>query len=144
MNANKIRAVIDTQLFLRATANLNSLPAKIIYDLQNRYELVASDAVIAEVRDVLNRPAIRAKFLKITDELVERALGVLERSLIVSPTETLIVSRDPKDDKFLECAKAADAQFIVSEDKDLLVLNPYESIQIVDALTFFRILQNSE
>lgn len=144
MRKDKIKAVIDTQLFLRAAANIHSLPAKIIFDLQDKYQVATSDKIIAEVRNVLNRPAIRAKFPRITDAVVRRGLAVLEAAQIVNPMDVPSISRDPKDDKFLACAKAAGAQYIVSEDKDLLVLNPHEGIQIVNALDFLRIIQTPE
>jgi len=141
VSASKIKAVIDTQIFLRAAINLNSLPAKIVFDLRANYQLVISEATLVEVRDVLNRPKIRAKFPHLTDTIVERIMGVLSAADMVKPTEVESASRDPKDDIFLACAKAAEAQYIVSEDNDLLVLNPYEGIQIVNALQFLDVLQ---
>jgi hypothetical protein len=133
--------VLDTQLFLRAVTNPASIPGKLIYGLRDRYQLVASDTIMAEIKDVLSRPKLRTKFKMLTDKRVDDLLKELDNVEIVNPTEVLAVSRDPKDDIFLACAIAAQAQYIVSEDKDLLVLNPYEGIQIVDALTFLRILQ---
>lgn len=141
MSAGKIKAVIDTQIFLRAAVNLKSLPAKIIFDLRTNYQLVASEAILLEVKDVLNRPKIRAKFPHLTDSIVERVIDVLSAAPMVKPTEIESVARDPKDNMFLACAKVAEAQYIVSEDKDLLVLNPYEGIQIVNALEFLQVLQ---
>jgi len=38
---------------------------------------------------------------------------------------------DPDDDRILECALAANASFIVSGDRHLLVLRSYKSISIV-------------
>jgi len=46
-----------------------------------------------------------------------------------------------KDNIILACAAAGQAQYIVSEDKDLLVLNPYGSIQIINALDFLKVLR---
>jgi predicted nucleic acid-binding protein len=46
------------------------------------------------------------------------------------------VCRDPNDDMVLECAVVSGAQFIVTGDKDLLVLNPYSGIQIVTPAEF--------
>jgi putative PIN family toxin of toxin-antitoxin system len=142
VNESKIKAVVDTQLFLRAAINLNSLPAKIIFELRHQYELIASEAIISEVKDVLYRPKIRAKFPHLTNAIADRVLERLSTVSIVNPTDTESISRDPKDDIFLACAKASNAQYIVSEDKDLLVLNPYEGIQIINALDFSRVLQN--
>jgi putative PIN family toxin of toxin-antitoxin system len=44
--------------------------------------------------------------------------------------------RDPKDDKFLSLALAANVDVIVSSDEDLRVLHPYRGIAIVDVVTF--------
>lgn len=144
MNANVIKVVIDTQLFLRAAINRRSLPARLIYDLRGRYQLVTSVEVSAEITDVLNRVELREKFKTLTDEVVQEIVTLLQTAEVVAPTEVEAISRDAKDDIFLACAKASGAQYIVSEDKDLLVLNPYEGIQIINALDFLNVLQTGE
>ena len=39
--------------------------------------------------------------------------------------------RDPKDNKFLDAAINGQAEVIITSDKDLLILHPYQSIQII-------------
>jgi uncharacterized protein len=51
-------------------------------------------------------------------------------ALNIEPTIKITACRDPKDDKFLELAKTASADCIITHDKDLLVLNPFEGIPI--------------
>jgi len=46
-----------------------------------------------------------------------------------------------KDDIFLVAAAAAHADYLVSEDNDLLVLGEYAGVRIVDAATFLAILE---
>jgi predicted nucleic acid-binding protein len=46
--------------------------------------------------------------------------------------------RDPDDDKFLELAVLGHADVIVSGDADLLALDPFRGIPIVDPATFDR------
>jgi uncharacterized protein len=54
---------------------------------------------------------------------------------IVSPAPLAQpVCRDPDDDAILACAKAANANLIVSGDKDLLVLGTFEGIPILTAV----------
>jgi putative PIN family toxin of toxin-antitoxin system len=137
--SQKPRVVIDPQLFLRAAVNLKSLPAKFIDGLRSRYQLITSVDINREVEDVLKRPAIRAKLPHLTDESIQSIMDLLAVAETITPVETPSVSRDPKDDKFLACAKAAGADYIVSEDKDLLVLDPYQGIRIVNASDFLRI-----
>jgi uncharacterized protein len=65
------------------------------------------------------------------------------RSAIVTPTVRITRSRDPDDDKFLECAVAGSADYIVSADADLLILREVQTIPIVDAPTFWEALAPS-
>ncbi|MBX9781791.1 MAG: putative toxin-antitoxin system toxin component, PIN family [Chitinophagaceae bacterium] len=56
--------------------------------------------------------------------------------LYFSPTEKITDCRDPKDNKFLELAVAANATCIITGDIDLLVLNPFRNIAILNAAVF--------
>jgi len=49
------------------------------------------------------------------------------------------VCRDPKDDMFLECADLAKADFLISGDKDLLVLGSYKRTRIVSPAEYVRL-----
>jgi predicted nucleic acid-binding protein len=51
------------------------------------------------------------------------------------------VSRDPQDDKFLACARSAEAEYLVTEDKDLLVLEEYESTRVCQPAEFIALLE---
>ena len=55
---------------------------------------------------------------------------------IIEPVTHVEICRDPDDNKFLECAKDSHALYIVSGDKDLLVIEQFENIQIVTAKDF--------
>jgi uncharacterized protein len=72
--------------------------------------------------------------------LEARALVALlrRRALLVRPTVTIRRSRDPADDKFLECAVAGEAEVLVTADADLLTLGAIEGIPIVDIPAFWR------
>lgn len=48
------------------------------------------------------------------------------------------ICRNPDDNKFLECAKDFHALYIVSGDKDLLVIEQFGNIQIVAAKDFYE------
>ncbi len=66
-------------------------------------------------------------------EILSPLIGALE---IIESVSNIQISRAPDDDKFINCAKDAHALYIVSGDKDLLVLQQYENIQIVTAKEF--------
>ncbi len=138
--SEKPRAVLDTQILLRAAVNRRSLPARIVYDLADEYILIISEATHGEINEVLHRPKVRLKF-ELSDAVIGELLQRLSRGERIKVEDVPAASRDPKDDIFLACAETGKAHFLVSEDNDLLVLNPYKSIQIINALDFFRIIQ---
>ncbi len=138
--SEKPRLVIDTQVLLRAAINRRSLPAQVVFDLVDTYILLMSEAMLQEAEDVLNRPKVRQKFA-LSDAVVQELIERLSRGERVEVDEVPAVSRDPKDDIFLACADVGKADYIVSEDNDLLVLNPYKMIQIVNVLDFLTVIR---
>jgi len=67
-------------------------------------------------------------------------LRIRRRAVFIRPEAPIRMSRDPTDDKFLECAVAGAADYIVSGDADLLSLQEVEGIPIVEAPTFWHML----
>jgi len=108
-------------------------------------EIIVSDATFSGFTEVL----FRKKFDKyLTNERRLQALNKLERDTIFYQVKiTLAACRDPKDNKYLELAIDGKANCIVTGDKDLLVLNPFNSIPILTAAEFlntvFKIIYNN-
>jgi putative PIN family toxin of toxin-antitoxin system len=71
-------------------------------------------------------------------ETVADYLGFLR--MVQIPNVLEAVPRDPEDNMVLECAIEGQAQYIVSGDKDLLVLKEFRRIRIVRASEFLEIL----
>ncbi len=57
---------------------------------------------------------------------------------------TLQLVADPDDDKFIECAVALEADFIISGDKALLEVGHYKKIKIVTPKQFLDIFQKKQ
>ena len=135
-----LRAVLDTQIILRgATPPPTSITAQIYtaWDA-GQFELLLSDPIVHEVGNVLGRPEVLRK-LRMTFIEAAAILELLRRrGTWVAPTIAIRQSRDPDDDKFLECAVAGGANYVVSADTDLLSLHVVEGIPIVDAPTFWQ------
>jgi len=89
---------------------------------------------------VLHRPRLRAKSPHITQLDIARVIALFEQATVVEPKDVPSVSRDPAENKFLACAKVAEAEYLVTEDKDLLVLEVYEGSRICQPAEFIDLL----
>ena len=139
-----IRAIVDTNILVRATIRPQGTVGPVLSELRNgRYVLLYSDALLKEVIEVLGRPRLRTKY-QIGEERIRAMLDlILLRGEPVWPTRKIEACRDPDDNAVLEAAVAAGADLIVSGDKDLLVLHPFEGIPIVGPADFLARLRAS-
>jgi putative PIN family toxin of toxin-antitoxin system len=133
-----ITAVLDTNIFLRALINPHSPCGRLLNDLADRYDLVLSPPIMQEVLEVLQRPKLQARFPALTRLSVAQIIGLFEHAHVVVPGHTPSVSRDPDDDMFLACAHEAGADFLVTEDKDLSVLETYGETRICRSVEFLE------
>jgi putative PIN family toxin of toxin-antitoxin system len=137
-----VRVVLDTQVILRGAVAANkSLTAK-IYEvwIDSRFELLFSEATLNEIERVLQRPEVLRKLQFTATEGRALVLFIRRRGQLVEPVVRIQVSRDPDDDKFLECAVAGQATCFVTADHDLLSLRNIEGIPIMDIPTFWTTL----
>jgi len=95
--------------------------------------LVSSPAMLAELAEVLGRSKFEA-VLTGSHTSRERLLAEVRRlaEVIEPPALPQPVCRDPDDDHLLALALAAQAEAIVSGDHDLLVLQQFQGISVLD------------
>jgi predicted nucleic acid-binding protein len=58
---------------------------------------------------------LRAKFPQIAQLDMARIISLFEQAQVVEPQDVPSVSCDPKDDKFLACARSAGTDYLVTE-----------------------------
>ncbi len=140
-----VRVVFDAVVFVRSPLNRRSRWGRLVFDHSDDDQLVVSRAVVQEVLGVLRRPELARRFSTLPRQDIATVLGILRAADMVPLDESAIprISRDPKDDKYPATAKAGAADYLVSEDQDLLVLGRYEGGRIIDAATFLRLLETN-
>jgi uncharacterized protein len=106
-----VRVVLDTNVLLSACWTPTGNEAKIVsLALSGSITACVSPMVLGEYRDVLLRP----KFAGFRG-LALQTLNEFERTaVLVNPTEAVKASLDEDDNRFLECAAAAKAEFLVT------------------------------
>lgn len=138
-----MKAVLDANVFVSALVNTRGTPNLIIdHWYKESFELLVSDAIIDEISRVLRYPKI-VKLHKLTElEIMEFLTLLRKESRFVSPGDKLDVSSDESDNRYIECAIAGNADFLVSGDKKhLLPLKEYRGIRIINPATFLALLQ---
>lgn len=131
-----MRVVVDTNVFVAAL--LSDATPRRVYEafLSGTITLLFSRQTLFELVMVLQRPSIR---LITSRPEADRLLADVQRDgRLVETTERVFACRDPKDNRFLECALAGHADYLVTGDLDLLVLHPFRGIPILRPAEFLR------
>ncbi len=128
MSNESVRGVFDNNALVSA-ALLAGVPRKAFDKLLDSGTVLVSVPVLLELADVLNRPRFD-KYVTL-DERMRFMVSFLKVAEMVEIDEAITVCRDPKDNKLLELAVSGNANFLVTGDKDLLVLNPFRGIEII-------------
>lgn len=132
----KCKVVVDTNIFV--SAFLGSKNAKLIVRdiFTGQYTLIMSHEQLQEVKAVLLRP----KFIKYIhlNELDEFISLLSLKTIAPSNYGRINDCRDEKDNMILKAAVYGNADFIITGDEDLLILNPYRWIKILSPVEFIK------
>ncbi|MEO6844130.1 MAG: putative toxin-antitoxin system toxin component, PIN family [Ginsengibacter sp.] len=126
--------VIDTNTLVSSFLFRKSNPRRSFETVIKNGKVCSSDKTYNELSEVL----LRSKFDKYisSEEKLLALKQFKELAVFVEISETITDCRDPKDNKFLELAISANASCIITGDKDLLILNPFRGIPILNAADF--------
>ena len=129
--------ILDTNIFIRAL--IGSRIASNILDkalLEKKLNLIASDILLKEIIRIAQKPRIAVLIPRY--KLVELISLLRERAVFVEITENLTACRDIKDNFLLEMALKTRAAYLITNDNDLLILNPFQNTEIVRPENFLR------
>jgi putative PIN family toxin of toxin-antitoxin system len=134
-----VKIVLDTNIIVSAL-NWGGKPKAVFDTITNGFNsLFVSDDTIAEIGDALHKPK-----LNLTQSQINSKINIIKKygTKIPVPLEHKInnACRDFDDNIILECAMAAKADYIITGDKDLLVLKEYNGIKIITAKEYLEIV----
>jgi hypothetical protein len=135
-----MRVILDTNVLISALLSPLGAPAGLLDAWERkRFTLIASGALIAELREVASRPFFRARLRASAAELL--AAGLRDFSFYCRDLPSGPIAPDPEDSYLLAMAEAAQAQFLVTGDKELLALKHHKSTRIVTPAAMIEILK---
>jgi putative PIN family toxin of toxin-antitoxin system len=105
------RVVLDTNVVVSAHLKSEGYERHVLdLALAGKLQLAVSTAILEEYEGVLLRPRFR-----LTARQVSRSLRLIRvAARIVTPQRALNLAHDPADNRFLECAEAAKADYLVT------------------------------
>lgn len=132
-----LKVVIDTNVFISSVLTANGESSLVLkaWKRTNKYQLFVTKEIISENIRVMKRLRVPA------DIIGEWNKTIKENALYVNPKRKIeVIPEDPSDNKFLECAVEAKADYIITGDKHLKKINIFEGIHIVTIEKFLTIL----
>jgi putative PIN family toxin of toxin-antitoxin system len=139
------KVVLDANVWVSALL-WGGKPAEIVRAAEEgKVCIITSEEIIGEISQVLNYPKLRKVYQAAGlrhEDLIEAVLKVVK---FVKVTEKVnVVVEHPADDKFIECALAAGADYIVSGDKHMLKIGGYKKTPILSVSEFLLVLEAKE
>lgn len=123
----KVKVVLDSNVYIAAALNRGYCYDWLFGATRPvaNYELYVSEQILSEVsRKLISRfkfsRSEATQYLTDLDQLLNK----------VRPSININAVRDSSDNMILECAVEANAEVVITFDKDLLVLKQYENVQI--------------
>jgi putative PIN family toxin of toxin-antitoxin system len=104
-----------------------------------QFELITSDHILAEVQRMLDKRYFQAR---LTSAQVTQFLAMLAREATVVPLTVTVagVATHPEDDLVLATAVSAQAEYLVTGDRQLLRLGSYRGVTILSPRDFLTVL----
>jgi hypothetical protein len=138
----EVKVVLDTNvwisIFMKKTLSRDF--SKIFK--QEKIKILVSEAILKELSRVLTYPKITKIFEDAGISMKEVLENVIKNSIVIKPTLKLHVVRgDEADNRVLECAYQAKANFIVSGNKHLLKLRRFKDVRIITPREFLSSLK---
>ncbi len=132
-----MRAVFDTNIFISAfVIPGGNAEEAYLQAVRATFELFTSIAILTETANKL-----RTKF-EWLDERVAKLVGSIRKTATVLKTEPhFYVLTDEADNRILECAVLAEADFIVTGDKHLLAFGHYQNTRIIRLTEFVEFVK---
>jgi putative PIN family toxin of toxin-antitoxin system len=125
--------VLDTNVIISALISPAGPPAEIfrLWE-QDRFFVASSPPLIAELEKTLAYPKIQKLLAQSRSKVPPLLRRLQSNSVTVEPEISLdLIPDHPTDNRILECAVAAEAQFIITGDKHLLSVKQYRGIIIL-------------
>jgi uncharacterized protein len=136
------RVVLDSSVLVSGFLTGGG-PSATLLDLyrEGAFEVYYSEWIVAEVERALRRPRNIDRYRYTQEDVADFLDGLRESARLVRGASVVVpVTRDPSADPIIACAIAARADYLVTGDRDMLVLAEHQGIRILGPRAFLDLL----
>jgi len=133
---------LDSNIYLSGLIFPDSKPALILHLASKReFEVYCSDSIVGEIERILIKKFDYDE--RTTDQFIGSFLKFVE---IITPENKISIIKTKKDDnRILECALSAEADYLVTgEKKHILPLGKIDGTKIINPADFIEMLKGKE
>jgi len=131
-----VKVVFDTNIYISAFVIPGGNAEKAyLHAIDGDFDLCTSVAILTELARKLDE-----KFSWEKEKIAQLIMSISNLATVFKTTPWLQVLSDDPDNRILECALKAVADFVVTGDKHLLKLRNYEHFEIIPLSAFLTIL----
>ena len=141
-----IKAVLDSGVLVSAFVTPKGISAELLHSArQDLFKIYLCEQIFEEIKRVLlTYPHIREQYFYSNRQVAMFCQGLRDATNLVAKIPVIkVVTNDPNDDMVVACAIKAKAQYIVTRDDDMLVIEKYKGIKIVTPEEFMEVLRGN-
>src|SRR3989344_8450753 len=132
-----MKITLDTNVILSSTFWFGDSSKIMEMVEKGETELILSEDIIEEYKDVLNYEEIQDKIKNKNLEMQRTVEEIITLSKIVEPKNKFdVIKEDSDDNKIIECAVEGKVDYIISQDKHLLDIKEFQGIKIITPKDF--------
>jgi uncharacterized protein len=141
-----MRVLLDTNVLVSTAIKPEGKPGQIFRFAAARYDLLCTEAILAELADVLARPHLQKKYKDLVAPARREQFVNLVQALaeMVTVESRLEVVADPDDNLVLAGAIDGSADYLVTGDPHLLEIGEYQRCRIITPDEFLQLLSGEE
>lgn len=138
-----MRVVLDANIYISALISSQGNPASIVNRwLAGEFDVLLSQPIVDEILRVTGYRRLQSKYKEIRENRLEFVDLISEQGIWTKPTKLLnVVVADESDNRYLECAIAGGATYVVTGDEHLLDIGNYQGISIITPAAFATLLE---
>ena len=137
MRQQKIRVIFDANIWISFAIGKRLRELKITF-AHSKVKIFVCRKLLREVSETLKKPKLLAY---ISPDRKNMLLEIMQACQCVNVMEQTDMARDPKDNYLLDMASTVNADFLITGDKDLLVIKNHQHTNIVSFVSFMAVLE---